>query len=161
MKNKTVIILISDNHDLESAVYDVPPHHPEAQYFFHCGDSELPYAMLSSYAAVKGNNDFDPGYPDFLTITIGCHRFLLTHGHRYYCGFGYDDMLRKAKEEKCDIVCYGHTHRYDDRMIDGVRFLNPGSIWHNRDGSPSSYMRITLEGKNVKVERLYYPFSLQ
>ena len=67
---------------------------------------------------------------------------------------GHFDMLsEKAKAEGCDIVFFGHTHIPFDKTIGGVRVINPGSIWMNRDGSEPSYMIVTLKGKTISVER--------
>ena len=158
MKNKEEIriVLISDNHMLKSCIEDVRRKHPDADYYFHCGDCEMPKYLLDGFACVQGNNDFYGEFPLRLVLEIGGHRFLLTHGHRDMFYGRYDMLAKRAKQMDCDVVCFGHTHRYFDETVDGVRLLNPGSIWHNRDGSDPSYMIITLRGKNIEVRRMKY-----
>ena len=67
-------------------------------------------------------------------------------------------LARYAKKVHCDIVFYGHTHIPQDITVDGIRCINPGSIWHNRDGSKPSYMIIRLDDKNIEVEKKEYKF---
>ena len=95
-------------------------------------------------------------YPDHLVLPIGSHRIYMTHGHRDMM-FGHLEMLvQKAKKNECDIACYGHSHVADAEVVDGVTCLNPGSIWHNRDGSTPSYMIVTLEDGSVTWEKKVY-----
>ena len=152
---------MSDNHYHDEPLQELQRHYRDADYFFHCGDSEMPYKSLSGFARVRGNNDYDYDYPETLVLEVGEHRFLLTHGHRQGVYFGYDGLIRLAKINRCDIVCFGHTHRYSEAEKDGILLLNPGSIWCNRDGSAPSYMIITLENEKIKIERKNYILPLQ
>ena len=34
-------------------------------------------------------------------------------------------------------VCHGHTHRRRDERIGAVRVINPGALYHPRDGKPT------------------------
>ena len=152
----TSIILISDNHGEIECIDYIKEKHKDSDYFFHLGDSVLPSYLLDGFASVQGNNDRYKEYPDQLVLEIADHRFLLTHGHKELYWGGYDSLYYKAKELGCDIVCYGHTHIYDETYEDDVLFLNPGSIIRNRDGSVGSYMKLTINGKELKIDRLTY-----
>ena len=151
---KTIqIVLVSDNHMQREGLEYIKKMHSDADYFFHCGDSEMRKYELDGFACVQGNNDDYQEFPDRLILDIGEHRILLTHGHRDFF-FGHFDMLaEKAKSFDCDIACFGHSHIYHDEELNGVRLLNPGSIWRNRDGSKPSYMIITLNRKEILTER--------
>ena len=48
------------------------------------------------------------------------------HGHLYRAN--QELMAYAAKENGCDIVIYGHTHRQVDKEEYGIRFLNPGAL---------------------------------
>ncbi len=158
---KTKIILVSDNHYRADSLQQILNFYKDADYFFHCGDSELPYKSLSGFARVRGNNDYDYDYPESLVLEIGGHRFLLVHGHRQGVNFGVDGLVRLAKINHADIVCFGHTHRFFEGEKDGILLLNPGSLWCNRDGTAPSYMVITLENNDVKIQRKNYILPLQ
>jgi UDP-2,3-diacylglucosamine pyrophosphatase LpxH len=41
------------------------------------------------------------------------------------------ELTRQAKKHKCDTVICGHIHHPEDRMIDGIRYLNTGDWIEN------------------------------
>lgn len=159
MEKPITIVLVSDNHMAERPLEYVRKAHPDADYFFHCGDSELPPRFLEGFACVRGNNDYDLEMPDHLILKIGEHRILLTHGHHDLLWRGLDQLASRAKRNGCDIVCYGHTHAYSDRTVNGIRLLNPGSMRYNRDGSNPCYMLVKLEGSRIAVTRMNLPLE--
>lgn len=105
---------------------------------------------------IKGNSDrfykrkMTPG----IVFELNGHTVLATHGHGFYVDYGLDDLLAVAKEKNCDIVMYGHTHEYFNEEIEGIRFLNPGSIAFPRKNDVPSYMIITFDDSgNYNVEK--------
>lgn len=161
MKKPIKIVLVSDNHGNPAGLDYVREKHRGADYFIHCGDAELPTWMLTDFSVVQGNNDGYGQFPSRLIMPVGEHQIYICHGHRDMF-FGHFDMLAaKAKEAGCDICFFGHTHIPYDQVIDGVRVINPGSIWHNRDGSAASYKIVTLNGKKVDVAEMTYEKKLE
>ena len=150
------LIIISDSHGIYKPLINLLSKHQNADYFIHLGDSELDSQLLSSFMCVRGNCDYDDGYPYDLCIDIDSHRLLLTHGHRYHIKKDYCEILTKAKQEKCDIICFGHTHRYVCTQVEGITLLNPGSILFNRDGTAPSYMSIKLDSDKIITTRLTF-----
>ena len=145
------ICVVSDNHSRMKPIRDLPLIEKDCDFFFHCGDSREPVRPYGPYAQVRGNNDFYD-VPDEKVIDLGTHRIYMTHGtHLVYYG-NYKYLARQAKKKQCDIALFGHTHVYSDAVVDGVRCLNPGSIWHNRDGRPAGYMILTLEENRILAE---------
>jgi len=157
MEKTITIVLVSDNHMAERPLEYVRKTHPDADYFLHCGDSELPPRLLEGFACVRGNNDYDLDLPDQLILGIGSHRIMLVHGHHDLLWRGMDQLAYKAERNGCDIVCYGHTHAYADRTFRGIRMLNPGSMRYNRDGSCPCYMLVTLQGSRISTRRMNLP----
>ena len=150
------IILVSDNHgDLDSINY-IKETYQDADYFIHCGDACVPPYLMDGFAIVQGNNDPYNSYPNFKVLEIGKHRIYVSHGHHDIFFGDLSSLKSKAELHNCDIVCYGHSHITNDVTIDGIRFLNPGSIRSNRDGSKPSYMIITLKDDEVDVTQCYY-----
>lgn len=146
------ILVVSDNHSDMEPIRELPAMFPDVDYFFHCGDSRQPVRDYGPYAQVRGNNDFY-NVPEELVLEVGVHRIYLTHGTRLVYFGSYQYLAKRANEKKCDIALFGHTHIYADETIDGVRCLNPGSVWHNRDGTAPSYMLVELEGSDIRVFR--------
>ena len=69
--------------------------------------------------------------------------------------FSKNLMIEKAREEKADIVFYGHTHIFTDKKMGNIRFINPGSTSYNRDLTAPCYARVyLLDDGNVRVERV-------
>ncbi len=154
------ILAVSDNHGDKEALKNVLAMYPDMDHYIHCGDSEMmAQEMDPRFIKVLGNHDYLMGSnaPIETVLEAGGHRFLICHGHMHFLSyFHYDPMIRKAREKGCDTVIFGHVHTYCDRTEDGMRLLNPGSVWHNRDGTPPSFMIITIEGDTMTAERVTY-----
>lgn len=147
------IVVVSDNHGDKKVLEKILNSYPDYDGFIHCGDSEMDRDELVGYASVRGNNDDDFNYPAELVLVFGNHRILVVHGHRQVYLDSRYGLVEKAKENNCDIVCYGHTHAFEYQVLEGVTLLNPGSLNHNRDGSRASYAILELDDDNVMVEK--------
>jgi len=149
------IVLMSDSHGNSSAIEKVILQNKDADLFYHLGDVCDDPEKFGCVTFVKGNNDTWYDLPEELIANLGGHRLLMTHSHLIY-GYGGNRrhmLAHKAKENKCDILCYGHTHSYDDSYCNGIRLLNPGSLYYNRDFSDPCYMVIELSENNIKITR--------
>lgn len=151
------IILVSDNHGVRKPLQYLLDTYPITDYFIHCGDSEMHPYELNGFVSVQGNNDYYHSFPNERIITIGKHNILVVHGHLHMFFAQPKQLVQVAKKVGCDIVFYGHTHIPNDILIDGVRCLNPGSAWHNRDGSKPSYMVIQFNNDEIHVEKKQFP----
>lgn len=148
-------IVCSDNHGNSQVLSKILKDHPEAVSYLHCGDNELSNEVMKPFVAVTGNNDFFYSYPEVLVSQIGDLRIMITHGHTMPYGNRVEAMVALAKSKNCSVVCTGHTHVYMDKIVDGVRVLNPGSLFYNRDGSAPCYMKVSTDGKMITdVQRI-------
>lgn len=129
------ILIISDSHTLRHIEdYKLFEH---ADILIHAGDSQLPANELENFNyKVRGNCDFWNDLEKYQIFTIGKNRFFLTHGDRY----DDDSLLQAAKENDCNVVIHGHTHVVRCEMVEGVLFLNPGSLAKSRCKYSESYM---------------------
>lgn len=152
------IVAISDSHGSREAVKYIRNTYEKADLLIHCGDICLPKEYAKGFIIVAGNCDNPDFYPPAEIIEAEHHRLLILHGHMLFSGtnVNYKALARMAKRNECDIVFYGHSHIYDDRVTDGVRLLNPGSISANRDMTMPSYMVIDLTEDHVNVKRMEY-----
>lgn len=156
MTRSIKVVIVSDNHgDLDALTY-VKEKHSDADYFIHCGDAALPPYLLDGFAVVQGNNDLYNTFPSFRVLEIGNHRLYVVHGHHDLFFGSLSQLKSKADLNHCNIVCFGHTHSYQEIEAEGVLFLNPGSIHHNRDGTKPSYMIVTFHDDDIKVQRMTY-----
>jgi diadenosine tetraphosphatase ApaH/serine/threonine PP2A family protein phosphatase len=52
-----------------------------------------------------------------------------------------------------DVICFGHTHKPWQRVVNGVQFINAGSVGRPKDGDPRAcYVSLTTEGSAIRVE---------
>lgn len=151
------IIVVSDSHGRDDKLEDILKKHSDADAFLHCGDIETDPSTFPQFVTVKGNNDMFFDYPEERIIECGGHRILIVHSHQFMYSRRIELMAKKAKEERCDIVCFGHTHVALYEQCQGVHILNPGSLWRSRDGRGPSYAILTLQEDQVDVEFVFLP----
>lgn len=152
------IIVVSDSHGKQGILEDIENTYPHADVFVHCGDIEEREDAYPRYLTVRGNNDlFNGEYPDEQIVQLGSHKALITHSHLYSYMRRMQQMAQKAKNAGCDLVFFGHTHVATDEMVDGVRLINPGSLWRSRDGRGPSYAIVEIDGATVRVEFIFLP----
>ena len=106
--------------------------------YFFLGDGVDDFAQAENFIRrrdpdalmldVRGNNDFCcPNAPYYRVTDFGGVRLYLTHGHLERVKLTRSFLYERAREEKCDIAFYGHTHEPD--MVTGVPMLvNPGAV---------------------------------
>ncbi len=146
------IVVCSDNHGLTCLDY-IRKQHPNASAYIHCGDSSLPNELMDGFVTVKGNNDFGGDYPLFQVVDVYGTRIYVEHRHD--CGMDrYRTLYKRAKEEDCSIVCFGHIHHYVCEYYKGMLFVNPGSLLYNRDDYSHTYAIIHVNEEEVTVEKV-------
>jgi hypothetical protein len=63
---------------------------------------------------------------------------------------GLNLIKQRAKQEKVDMVLYGHTHRPAILNIDGIMFINPGTM--NKNASQWSFALISIDYDRITAE---------
>ena len=113
MESRTIIVM-SDSHGDREIVSNIKQRYQgEVDAIFHNGDSELPSSdpIWDGIKVVRGNCDYDTGYPERLTTYLDDIVIAQTHGHLYNINFTWDRLDLFAQEEDADICLYGHLHR--------------------------------------------------
>ena len=153
------IILLSDNHRDTDSIRYIAKKYADLPYRVHCGDSCLMPQQLEGFTVVRGNMDWYEEYPLDRILEIEGHRIYVLHGHTVFPSYRPDleTLAIYAKAMDCDTVFYGHTHLYFDGTVDGIRMLNPGSVYRNRDMSESCFMEVEITKDSIKATRM--PFS--
>ena len=147
------ICFCSDNHGDRSSIARILSDNPDCDYYLHAGDSLMEPEELEPFCSVEGNNDWGYDYPRQRLLEIGGHRILLIHGDGY--SYSLNSFAVKARNNHADTVFFGHTHSFLDIFHNGIRFINPGSSFHNRDGSGPCYARVYIDDNgNIRVERI-------
>ena len=61
-----------------------------------------------------------------------------------------------------DVVCFGHTHVPWHRCVEGVHYVNTGSVGRPKDGDPrAGWALLTVAGECVDVELLRVPYDVE
>lgn len=155
------VLVISDSHGRLENFEKVWEKENDCRYFLHCGDIEGDEERFQKLpcpiAMVAGNMDFFSPLERELVIEQYGHRILLVHGNRERVGEDLQVLLYKALQNRCDVVCFGHTHVPLYTVQEGVTFVNPGSISKPRQiGHRPSYAILELsENEPVKVSHRY------
>lgn len=145
------IILVSDNHYNGYVLKDIVNKHYDADYYLHCGDSEMPKEEIRPFVSVRGNNDRHFDLPKEMILNIEGFNILVLHGHGYVNSFTYSYIFDYLEKKNIDLVFFGHTHIYADFTHNNIRYINPGSCNYPRDGSYPSYAEIILNNGNIEV----------
>jgi predicted phosphodiesterase len=95
----------------------------------------------------------------------------LVHGNQtlntvYVTADRPDSFLEKmaaalgAKSE--DIICFGHTHKPWQRVVDGVQFINCGSVGRPKDGDwRACYVLLSIDASDVRVEFVRVAYDVE
>jgi predicted phosphodiesterase len=64
-----------------------------------------------------------------------------------------EKMAKDLGSRPQDVVCFGHTHKPWQRTVEGVQFVNTGSVGRPKDGDPrAGYVLLTTEGSGLRFE---------
>lgn len=89
---------------------------------------------------VRGNNDKEwaEHLDNELTITLFGLRIYMVHNKKH-CNSDLSGI---------DLFIYGHSHKYEEKTVDGVHFLNPGSCGPKRFRQPVTMAVLEIDEKN-------------
>ncbi len=96
---------------------------------------------------------------------------ILVHGNHalntvYVTEDRSDDFLRRMAQglgaTAGDVVCFGHTHKPWHRVIDGVHFVNAGSVGRPKDGdSRAGYVILDVGEERLNATVVRVPYDLK
>lgn len=144
------VLILSDSHgrntNMQAAIMRTKP-----DEIIHCGDGDgceremadftkSVYGHTIPFEIVRGNNDFGSNLPMFKVLKLGRHTVFLTHGHRYRLYGDLTTLAAAARENGANYAFFGHTHIPEEREVDGVTCLNPGSISFPRQSRIPTYV---------------------
>ncbi len=98
-------------------------------------------------------------------------RIILVHGNpvlnTFYWTEDRDDsfcmkMAERVGARAGDLIAFGHTHMPWTRQVNGVRFVNAGSVGRPKDGDPrAGYVRLTVDEADMSVEFVRVAYDLE
>lgn len=142
--------VISDTHGMLRGEVEETLRGCEA--ILHGGDINSPEILsalrgIAPTYVVRGNNDKEwaADLPETLSIELYGVHFFMVHNKKY--------LPKDAGG--IDVVIYGHSHKYEERRIDGRLYLNPGSCGPGRFSQPVTFALLEIEdGRLLGVEKI-------
>lgn len=149
MKEK--IGIISDTHGLlRPEVLEILK---DCKYILHAGDVNKDEILdvlrsMGNLYVVRGNNDKDwaENLRTSLSFTIGGVKFFMVHNKK--------DVAWELGDTQ--VVIFGHSHKYFEKMIDGRLWLNPGSCGRSRFGGEVTMAVMTVEMENIRWKKSFW-----
>lgn len=146
------IAVISDTHGLlRPEIIDILK---GCEIILHGGDINRQEILdeLNSIApvcVVRGNNDKEwaDKLPKTLRLELGGVRFFMTHNKK---------LLTQGMAD-ADVIVYGHSHKYEEKFLEGQLWLNPGSCGPRRFTQPitMAVLEIVTGPEDEKEGNLY------
>ena len=144
--------IISDTHGLlRPEVLDILKN---CDCILHAGDVNKPeildtLRLIGNIYVVRGNNDKDwaEGLAQTLTFSIEGVKFFMVHNKK--------DVAWELGDT--DIVVFGHTHKYFEKIIDDRLWLNPGSCGRRRFDQEITMAVMEIEDGKYTVEKVVIP----
>lgn len=155
------LLVLSDSHgNLANMVAAVEQEAPDLM--IHLGDGwrdaqELHCAYPSiPLEQVPGNCDFCLGEAQERLLKVAGYHIFICHGHTRGVKQGYRGAFEAAWGWEADLLLFGHTHRADSGEVNGLTWMNPGSVGAGR---MASYGVVTLGASDgIRcVHRRVYP----
>ena len=149
------LAILSDTHGNYPLAVKVLESLGQLDYIIHLGDTTddaemIELALGRELIKLSGNCDMSKKYPELIITTIADKKVLLSHGDQFMVKSGLNLIQQKAKQEKADVVLYGHTHRPAILSIEDVLFINPGVM--NKNASHRSFALLTIVNNNITAE---------
>jgi diadenosine tetraphosphatase ApaH/serine/threonine PP2A family protein phosphatase len=84
----------------------------------------------------------------------------------YFTSDRSDDFCRqmaaRAGLRAGDILAFGHTHLPWHRTVDGIHFVNAGSVGRPKDGDPrAGYTLISFESEPVDIRHVRVAYDVE
>lgn len=71
-------------------------------------------------------------------------------------------MSETVSAKAGDVIAFGHTHKPWHREIDGIHFVNTGSVGRPKDGDPrAGYALVTMDGTRVAIESVRVDYDVE
>jgi uncharacterized protein len=141
------VLIVSDSHGMTNELHQLKERHrEEVDLLIHCGDSELPdeHKAIEDFIVVRGNCDYGEEFPTETLQAVGDCNIFITHGHLYSVKTSLVGLSMKSRELGADVACFGHSHLLGAEMVEGVLFINPGSLRLPRGRRERTYVILEI-----------------
>jgi uncharacterized protein len=150
----TKVLIVSDSHGWKDELQYLKHKHSSVDVLIHCGDSELMADddAINGFVTVRGNCDYEKEFSEDAVVEVADRKIFVTHGHHYNVKSSLMSLGYRAKEVNANIVCFGHSHLLGFEMVDGILFINPGSIRLPRGRHERTYVILEIKDHHIEVK---------
>lgn len=142
--------IISDTHGLLRP--EVAEGLQGCEAILHGGDISSPDILdklnqIAPTYAVRGNNDKEwaKDLPETLSLSLYGISFFMVHNKKY--------IPKDLKN--IDIIVYGHSHKYEEKVVGGQFMLNPGSCGPRRFTHPITFAVLEIaDDGSYQIEKI-------
>lgn len=143
--------VISDTHNVLRE--EVAAHLEGCDAIIHAGDvcKEEIIVQLNEIAktfVVRGNNDKFEGLADHLELELGGINIYVVHDKK--------DIPKPL--DNFNLVIYGHSHKYEEEIKDGITYLNPGGCGRRRFSLPLTMAILIIEDNQFTINKIDISF---
>lgn len=127
------ILVLSDTHGDFNSCQRALDAQTNADAIIHCGDGKAELQYIKDHytdipvIGVCGNCDFHTKQQPVEVVELGGKRFFVTHGHLFQAKYTLSNLVYAAREQKADVLLFGHTHQAMTDYDEGLHIMNPGS----------------------------------
>jgi len=151
--------VISDTHSLNIPVLLIERFR-SVDLIIHAGDICDAHTLkllkkIAPTKAVQGNMDemaLKKELPLSEIIDIGGIRIGVTHGHMGDTREALKNAMSAFKDDKIDVVIFGHSHQAFNEQLSGTLYFNPGSPNDVIKAKFFSYGLISVVAGKIKAE---------
>lgn len=152
------VLVLSDSHGDFYNVNKILQSQPGAEVVFFLGDglNDIERCRLNypekMFITVRGNCDWGSDAPIEQFFSIEGKKIMATHGHTYNVKFTYSEAIYRARENKCEVLLFGHTHNAVTAYDHGLYIMNPGSA--HGYGATYGLLDITQQGVMTNIVKV-------
>ncbi|MCD7729606.1 MAG: metallophosphoesterase [Clostridia bacterium] len=126
-------IIVSDSHRNRAALDALDGLFAENDYIVHLGDLSSDGGYIrkkypDKTIVINGNCDLDKLGDDEYVMEVEGVKIFMCHGHMYGVKQQLYRLAQAAKEKRCSVALYGHTHTPRVDEINGIKLINPGTL---------------------------------
>jgi putative phosphoesterase len=153
------ILVISDTHGNQAALFRAHEAAGRIDAVIHLGDGEADAALLSTIEnipvlRIAGNCDLGSTAPRELVCEWNSVRLLLCHGDRYGVKAGLTRLIQRGHATEADAVLYGHTHNARVEESGGLWLINPGTMTYPAPVHSYAILELTTDGLKATIHPL-------
>ena len=156
------LLIFSDTHlDTKRMEYAIKQVNPDV--VIHLGDNIDDTTKIremlpdTPFYLVKGNVDTQTAGDTEKLMIIGTVKIFMTHGNEYHVKEGLSRLLKRAIEQKADLVLFGHTHGAVIVKEEDMTLMNPGQMEEHKQRKRASYGVVTIVDGEIECEIIYLP----